>query len=252
MNRVISNPSNYEYLTIDFRVSRSILENAMIDSDELRIIVAKVICYSVIIFLLIATFESIVINGAKLLLNPGIWALNTGNFLLSGCKSQELLTIPLVPALPPVDVKAGDAQIPIPDEPLPPLLLDQENEFRKVFKILATSNVFQLAYHRSYLVDFRERTKHLHPLQVMGFLLEINSNQKKDAALFIDSYVGSTFVQDTLAGFANPLHSQNTAKYIVSFAEKVGVSPDAVRGFLFQEPPYLKDLIHYIIYCIHK
>jgi hypothetical protein len=242
MNQVVSSPLIYEYLRLDFKVSRSLIETAIIDADEARITIAKVMCYSLVAFALIAMFEAIVINGTRLALNTGIWVLNTSNSILFKSSVPEVLEPP------PILVQDGPAAEQILDEPMPPLLQAEEEEFQKVFEILAMSNVFQLAYHRSYLVDFRERTKHIHPLQVMGCMLEKNSKQRKHAAEFIDRrFVGSTFIEDTLAGFDNPLHAGNTAKYIVSFAEKADIPADAVRGFLSQNSPHLKNLIHYIL-----
>jgi hypothetical protein len=216
----------------------------MINSNECRITIAKVICYSIIAFLGIATFESIVINGARLLLNTGIWVLNTGNSLL-GRGEKKRTPVPLIP---PALLPARAPQNPVLREPLPPLSPAEEQEFRQVFKMLATLDHWTLLLKKPALDAFQGRTKHLHPLQVLGFLFEVNSNQRDDGAVLIDRvFVGSAFMKDTLATFVHPLHARNTAKYIDSFAEKVGISPDAARGFLLQNPPDLEALIHYIL-----
>jgi hypothetical protein len=251
MNQIASPQLSYEYLRFDFKASRALVETAMVDSCELRVVIAKVICYSIVIFALIAAFESIVINGMKLALNAGIWMINTSNSLLFPIENQEPLEPPPVPPLPTVleqthQTEVEEAQV--SDEPMPPLHQALEDEFKNVFKMLAMYNQLQLGWHFAYLTEFRERTKNIHPLQVMSLLLEKHSEQRKHAALFIDKMmVGSKFINDTLDGFENPIHVPNTPKYIPSFAEAVGISVDAIRGFLLQKPPHLKDLVYHIL-----
>jgi len=241
MNRVASGPPVYEYLSLDFRISAALVETAQLESDQLRSTIAKIICYSLFAFLAIAAFESFVVNGAKLALNVGIWMLNMSNSLFF---QKEDLEPPPPPPLP-ISVRA---EIVTEDEPLPPIHPLIEAEFFKVFKILATANiVFELPFHTPYLADFRERTKHLHPLQVIGCLLEKNSLQREDA-IFVDrAILGKTFVSDTTAGFAEPAHAESAPKYMASFAEKVGVHVDVARAFLLQKPPHLMDFVHHVL-----
>ena len=236
MNRV----PTYEYYVLDFNFSRSLLETAKIDSEELRVTIAKVLCYSLIAFCAIAAFESIVINGAKFVLNIGVWVLNTSNDLLFQKESTELLPPPPVPV---------PAIIPIAviDEPMPPIDPLVEKEFCEVFEILATAHLLRLPFLTPYLAGFRERTKYLHPLQVVGFLLEPNSPQRKHATFIDRAILGPTFASDTAEGFTVPKHAENTSKYIASFAKKVGITVEAAQGFLLQNPPHLVDLVHYVL-----
>src|SRR5277367_57860 len=158
MNRVVSSPPSYEYLRLNFTVSRSLIETAMTDSDELRITIAKIMCYSLIIFILIASFESIVMNGTKVVLNVGIWTLNTSNSLFFGAEvEQPPSPSPLFEVPSPIPIVL---QAQIVNEPLPALLSKNgevlDEEFKQVFEILATSNPVGLLYHTPYLASFRE------------------------------------------------------------------------------------------------
>jgi len=241
MSQAVSSTPFYEYRMLDFNLSRSLIETAMIDSKELRVTIAKILCFSLVAFILIAAFESLIINGGKLLLNMGIFVLNAGNTLFFHKEHLILLPPPPVPEPPILHVQILDEPMP----PIPPLI---EDEFREVFRILATANlILELPFHTPYLADFRERTKHLHPLQVVGCLLEKNSVQREHAFFIDRAILGKTFANDTAAGFADPAHAANTAKYITSFAQKVGISIEAARGFLLQNPPHLVDLVHYVL-----
>ena len=81
----------YLYVKMDFSISRSLIETATNFSaekkkisDHLRVLIAKVACYSVVIFAFVAGFESIVINGTRLTFNVVLWTANiTSSFLFA-------------------------------------------------------------------------------------------------------------------------------------------------------------------------
>jgi hypothetical protein len=236
-------------------VSRSLLEVAMASSNGLRILIAKIICYSLVIFSLVAAFEALVINGIRLCCNAVLLFINTGSAPSFSNTGQKIVE---VSPNPPVSIEDGlcperpvfcgpDKQTQITDDSLPHFLPHEEKTFSKVFEILATSG-YSLPFHTPFLIKSDNEMRHIHPLQVMGYMLQKNSKQKQHCAIFFKkAMVRNFFINSTLKGFQRPAHVAKTAYYIASFAEKVDVDPDMVRRLLFQQPPLLQDLVLHIL-----
>lgn len=241
MTAIASTISRYEYFSIDFRVTQRVLHLSLIDSDDLRVLISKVVCYSVLFFMTLVAFEATFVNGTRLLLNAVICILNFNNWLFFGSgELPDVSAIPLLPRLAPPPQQVH--------EPLPPLTHEEKEKFRDIVETLGTASYLSLAFQGLRLRQHQKETSHLHPLQSLAYMLEKGSPQKEFVALmFRRTIVRDTFVNDTLESFVDPVHAAKTENYIPAFAEKVGVSLDAVRSFLQQNPIKLQDLIVFIL-----
>ncbi len=220
----------YLYVKMDFSISRSLIETATNFSaekkkisDHLRVLIAKVACYSVVIFAFVAGFESIVINGTRLTFNVVLWTANITSSFLFAKKlapqntSQELKEVVEAPSdLPCLD------------------------DFDEIVEILATSG-FTLPLRIGRLLTLKEKTSGVHPLLSLGYLLQKNSTRKEHVAIFFKSdAIRNIFLSDTLESLNNA--EQNLA-HIAFFAENVGIEPEKVHRFLQQEPLPLEAFI---------
>lgn len=231
----------YDYLHLDFRVTRNLLRAAMLDSNDLRVVIAKVLTCTILPFLLIAAFEAIVINGVRLILNVVLLTLNSANAVFFR------RTVPPVQSSSPLMIGEEDLFPPPPPpviyEPLPPLTSEEERKFIFIVNTLAKGYLAG-AWNASELRYNQQSTQHVHPLLTLGFMMEVGTERRQRVREFFEySIIRSTFVSDTLRALDDPRHVTNTAKYIPAFANKIGLPLEEAQEFLRQKPPKLLELM---------
>lgn len=239
------NGYRFEPINIQMEVSVSIIQSALAPL-ELKNLVAKIVTLTVYPFILIAAFEAIVINGTRVILNFGIFLLNSAH----GC-------------LFPSDFTPAEMEEPSPEDPTsialplndstyeeiemdPPGMVERSKvEF--IVKTLAHESLLDIWGKEATLVTYGEEIEHIHPFQFLEAIFGEFSLVKNDMpTLMKRSIIPGKFLGGLKKSMKLSDHKDKVALYLPSFAKKMNSTLEKVKSFLVPTQKW-EGLVMYLI-----
>ena len=242
--------ARFQFIPFEMNVSTAMIKEALAP-PELKNLAARIASATFFPFLIIASFEAIVINGTRLLLNTCILVLNSAytiffpnEFVVKKvviqAKAPPIVTAPLT-----VTLTQPSSQV-----TMPPLAREERDKLEYIVTTLATAgSVFALLGDK-YLKPYGVQTKPVvHPFQFMELIFGKFSKVKQHMPNLMGRvFVPGEFIKGFLESALDPIHAAKTNLYIHSFAKKVKLTPEKVMSFGdFSQYAHWEELLKHLM-----
>lgn len=236
-----TNVSPFELIPMEMSISTAIIKNALAPY-ELRNLAAKIVVLSVFPFFLLATFEALVVNSARLITNFAITLLDTAYFCWFSNSAQSSSLVPIVRAQAPVTpLKSSEVvEMPVPSAAVRDLIQEL---------VTCLSQDISVIYgNKARLEAIKRDLEDTHPFQFLECIFG-RFSQVRDLMpnVMNGMIVPGQFINGLATSMEKEQHFSKAELYLPSFAARVDEVSDANLRYFFNPTPNWKGLIQYLM-----
>lgn len=214
---------------------------------ELDNLIAKIVMLTVFPFFMIVVFESILINGAKILLNSIILVLNTSHSHLFpnpatvSCLGKQPSESPAQSPIKGCFSVSSMVDMPSPDE-------SAKKKVEDIVTTLATGSWITLIRAKSRLEKYHLDLEPIHPFQFLEAIFGDDSVVKPLMPKLMNctSLITNPFLDGLSTGMKNLKHKKNINTYLPSFSEKMKADLNEIHAFIYPVEN-MKGLVMHLI-----